>query len=158
MHNSGLTKNKRIILYLAGALFVVAVIGGVFFFYVASSAVTKSSLQWEPREVEFWQVQTFNRRFWHKDAKRYCQQLELDNHYDWRLPTLAELEGLLDVSGGRRNSVARLGRAIYWTATPFDADCRRYWALAFLSGQSAAMEVHNYNDVVCVRTVNKKML
>ncbi|OEU76263.1 MAG: hypothetical protein BA874_01780 [Desulfuromonadales bacterium C00003068] len=158
MHNSGLTKNKRIVLYLVGALLVLAVGVGVFFFYVPSSEATKSSLQWEQREVEFWQIQTFDRRFWHKDAKKYCQQLELSNHYDWRLPTLPELESLLEISGGRRKNTARVERAIYWTSTPFDGDRRRYWALSFLSDQSAAMEVHNYNDVVCVRTINKKVL
>lgn len=155
MHNSGLTKNKRIVLNFVRALLVLSLGVGMFYFYAPSRAATKPSVQWEQREVEFWQIQTYDRRFWHKDAQRYCQQLELSNHYDWRLPTLPELETLLDVSGGRRKNTARVERAIYWTSTPFGGDLRRYWALSFLSDQSAPMEVHNYNDVVCVRTVNR---
>jgi len=30
------------------------------------------------------------------DGVSYCEQLELDGHDDWRLPSLAELEGLYD--------------------------------------------------------------
>lgn len=155
MHNSGLIKNKRIISYFLGGFLLLVISASLFFFYAPTHAASKPAVQWEQREVEFWRIQTYNRRFWHKDAKKYCQQLELDNHYDWRLPTLSELEGLLDISSGRRKNAARVGRAIYWTSTPYDGDSRRYWALSFLSDQSAPMEVHNYNDVVCVRTVNQ---
>lgn len=155
MHNSGLMKNKKIVLYYIGIFVLLAMATGLFFFFEPTHAATRPSIQWEQREVEFWQIQTHDRGFWHKDAQRYCQQLELNNYYDWRLPTLSELQSLLDVSGGRRKNSARVGRAIYWTSTPFDVDRGRYWALSFLSDQSAPMEVHNYNDVVCVRTVNE---
>lgn len=154
MHNSGLIKNKRIVLCFVGIFVLLAIGSCLFFFYQPTHAATGPSIQWEQSEVEFWQIQTVDRRFWHKDAQKYCQQLQLNKHYDWRLPTLSELESLFELSGDHQNNSARRGRAIYWTSTPFDEDCRRFWALSFFSDQSAAMEVHNYNDVVCVRTVN----
>jgi len=116
-----------------------------------------SALQWEKKGADFWQFQRHQRRFWHEDAERYCRNLVLDNHYDWRLPTLEELQSLTRISAGRRGNMARVGRAIYWTSTPA-ADKKRYWAFSFLVEKSAPMAKHNYNSVVCVRTVNRTVL
>lgn len=125
------------------------------FFVVHPIASPSGNLQWEQKEADFWQLQRHERRFWHEDAVLYCRQLTLDKHYDWRLPSVEELESLTKVTAGKRRLVARVERAIYWTATPADKDKRRYWAFSFLTEKAAPMTSHNYNSVVCVRTVNR---
>jgi hypothetical protein len=52
----------------------------------------------------------------------------------------------------------RVERAIYWTATPADSADQRYWAFSFLTAKSAPMSKHNYNSVICVRTVKGAVL
>lgn len=115
-------------------------------------------LQWEQKKADFWQLQRHERRFWHEDAENYCRQLTLDKHYDWRLPTVEELQSLTQVTAGKRRNLARVERAIYWTSTPADHDNMRYWAFSFLTEKAAPMTKHNYNSVVCVRTLNSAVL
>jgi hypothetical protein len=117
-----------------------------------------STLQWEHKEADSWQLQRYERRFWHEEAEHYCRQLTLNEHYDWRLPTVDELQDLTQVAAGKRLNLARVERAIYWTATPVHSDNQRYWVFSFLTEQSAPMTQHNYNSVVCVRTVNGVVL
>lgn len=142
------SKNKSAYILRLG-LIVMALCGAAY--YMVQPPPMAGSLEWEYRNVEFWNVRSYDRRFWHKDAVKYCQQLELNGHFDWRLPKLDELQVLLDYSSRQRQNVAQVDRAIYWTATPYDEAGQRYWALSFLSDQASAMEEHNYNSVVCVR-------
>ncbi|MCD6525765.1 MAG: DUF1566 domain-containing protein [Desulfuromonas sp.] len=144
-----LNKNKNKILLVS--LLVLMVVGLTFFAFGAPRAA--DGLQWEHRDVDFWTIHSQDRRFWHRDAEKYCQQLTLDGYYDWRLPKVEELKTLLQVSAKHRRKVAQVDRAIYWTATPYDEMGQRYWTLSFLSEQAAPMEEHNYNTVVCVRAV-----
>ncbi len=128
---------------------VVLLIASVFSLTVTPSA--DEGLEWEVQEKGFWEFHSHDQRFWHKDADKYCRQLTKGGHYDWRLPTLEELKGLLQLSVRHRRSRAGVERAIYWTATPYGEEGRRFWAVSFLSEQAAPMEEHNYNSVVCVR-------
>lgn len=108
-------------------------------------------LQWEKKDADFWRFQRHDNRLWLEDAQQYCRQLELDGHYDWRLPTVKELEGLLQLSVGKRKNLAGIDRSIYWSATPCDAGQHRFLAFSFATGRAAPMTRHNYNSVVCVR-------
>ncbi len=125
------------------------------FFTPSGDCRAAKRLQWEKKPEEIWTLKTYDRRFWHEEAVDYCRKLTLDHHYDWRLPTLDELKTLLNISAGRRFYVARVARGIYWSSTPYDEDRRRFWALSFISEQAGPMTVHNYNRVVCVRTVRE---
>ena len=74
---------RRLLVMCLGALLLA---GWPFFGGLAPLA--SEGLQWEHQDDNFWNFRTHDRRFWHKDAERYCQQLTEDGHYDWRLPTL----------------------------------------------------------------------
>lgn len=138
--------NRRLLMVLSVGLIL---LGGVFLQAVVPFA--SDGLQWEHRDENFWNFHTHDRRFWHKDAKKYCQQLTDGGHYDWRLPTLDEMKSLLQLTVRHRRGLAGVERAIYWTATPYDEEGHRFWAVSFLSEQYSPMEEHNYNSVVCVR-------
>lgn len=147
LDKDNLNKNKNKVLPVI--LLLVMAIGLTMIGFNVPQA--EDGLQWEHRDVDFWTIRTHDRRFWQRDAKKYCQQLTLDGYYDWRLPNIDELRTLLQVSAKHRKKVAQVERAIYWSATPFGDAKRRFWALSFLSEQAAPMEEHNYNTVVCVR-------
>ena len=121
----------------------------------SSCDAAQPRLQWEKRDIEVWLLKTYDQRYWHEEGVKYCRDLKLDDKYDWRMPTLKELKTLLTISAGRRRYTARVERGIYWSATPYGGDGRRFWALSFITEQSAPMTTHNYNRVVCVRTVRK---
>ncbi|MBN9341021.1 MAG: DUF1566 domain-containing protein [Comamonadaceae bacterium] len=78
------------------------------------------------------------------DTTRYVDDVNASNglcgHKDWRLPTLQELETLVDL--GRSGAEPRIDpayfpntpAAAYWTATPFAGDTAQAWALDFATG------------------------
>ena len=119
-------------------------------------AMVPSNLQWEQRGANFWQFKGGAKKFWFEDAVSYCRQLELDQHYDWRLPSLDELTELRARNASERINMSKVKGAIYWSSTPYSDKKRRYWVLSFLNKQSAAMAKHNYNSAVCVRSTNNR--
>nr|WP_320048486.1 DUF1566 domain-containing protein [uncultured Desulfuromonas sp.] len=141
-------RKRHSLIWLFSSGFVLLVIS-LFSLVVTPSA--DQGLEWEHQAESFWAFHTHDQRFWHKDGKKYCQQLTQGGHYDWRLPTVEELKGLLHLSTRHRRSMAGVERAIYWTSTPYGEEGRRFWAVSFLSEQASPMEEHNYNSVVCVR-------
>jgi hypothetical protein len=81
------------------------------------------------------------------EADAYCRALRLDGHDDWRLPTLTELESLLDPEAD--NGVlppVRLDTCCLWSTTslverpsadggpPGAAPSQYYWGLIFDGG------------------------
>lgn len=148
--------NRTYITYGLATLTILLFFGAIWF--VFAPPATSGNLQWEQRNGDFWELKTYDRQFWHSGAKKYCQQLKAENHYDWRLPTLTELQALLTITAGSRRNIAWIERAIYWTSTSYNGGKHRFWAISFLSDEAAPMEVHNYNSVVCVRTINKTMV
>ena len=135
---------KIIILTMLGFSFLIAG-------YVKSTDAvkdTKSGLVWQDNSI----VKT--QEMIQSDAKTYCKKLSLSGHKDWRLPSVTELQKLVDFK--RHNP--SIQRAFYytdmdnyWSSTIYAADSVRAWAVDFKSGTTS----HNRNSykyrVRCVR-------
>ena len=77
------------------------------------------------------------------EALYYCQILDLGGYKDWRLPTIIELESVVDlsVSNPAINSVffPGTGSADYWSATTKDSSRSNAWVMDFTNGSDGAL-------------------
>jgi hypothetical protein len=99
-----------------------------------------------------WQKATdVTRRTW-SNARTYCESLILAGHDDWRMPSYAELESILDET--------RLDPAIdpvfqaisdsYWSSSAWTGDCCA-WIVGFKGGGAGSHELAVLNYVRAVR-------
>jgi len=89
-----------------------------------------------------------------REAYEYCQDLVLEKHDDWRLPTLLELQSIIDYR--RYDPALKRGFHFglsknYWSSTLYADDKERAWDVNFKSGSSEHNR-HSYDFYVrCVR-------
>ncbi len=88
------------------------------------------------------------------EAKAYCEKLSLAEHDDWRLPTVHELQSIVDLT--RYEPAIQRGfhfvaSESYWSSTLYADDKDRAWNVDFKSG-STQNSRHSYAFYVrCVR-------
>ncbi len=97
------------------------------------------------------------------DAQKYCSSLDLGGYFDWRVPTINELESIVDKSytptidnnyfketksgdyGSSKNSIA------YWSSTKLSSNDSIAWEVLFQDGTSSNGNINNINYIRCVR-------
>ena len=111
----------------------------------------------DPKTGLEWQFESPGEMTWH-EAMAYAESLSLDGKKDWHLPTLAELESLLDRrkarSDGRavmRGEVPFRDNLSYWSSTTFEADTKNAWIVMFDGAYVLSYYKSNPYHVRCVR-------
>ena len=115
-------------------------------------------LTWkDPKTGLQWQWDSPGEMTWHK-AREYASSLTLDGKNDWRLPTLAELESLLDRTKGRsdgrplmREEVPFRDELSYWSSTTFERDTQNAWIVMFDGAYLLSYYKSNLYHVRCIR-------
>ncbi len=117
----------------------------------------KPSTWRDPKTGFEWQCESPGEMTWH-DAREYAESLSLDGKNDWRLPTLAELESLLDRTKGRsdgrplmREEVPFRDTLSYWSSTTFAPDTHSAWIVMFDGAYVLSYYKSNSYSVRCVR-------
>ncbi len=90
----------------------------------------------------------------YSEAKKYCEEFVLDKHDDWRLPSVYELQSIVDLTqydpALQRGFHFGLSKN-YWSSTLYADDTTRAWFVDFKSG-SMDHSRHSYDFYVrCVR-------
>ena len=108
-----------------------------------------------------WRCESPGEMTWY-EAQEYSGSLSLDGHRDWRLPTLAELESLLDRTKARsdgrplvRKEVPFRDNLSYWSSTTFERDTKNAWIVMLDGAYVLSYYKSNYYYVRCVRGQGK---
>lgn len=105
-----------------------------------------------------WQKEDDNKfRNW-KESKNYCDTLSLDEHSDWRLPTIEELFYLVDITklNPAVSEYFNLRSTTYWSSTVYKDnyyDIKSSWIIGFGSGGSTGQPQEHNGLSLCVRNV-----
>ena len=100
-----------------------------------------------------WQRQSPGKMTW-QQAQAYAKGLELSGQNDWRLPSAAELESLLDRSQYRpemRAAVPFRDSRSYWSATTFAENTENAWIVMFDGAYVLSYSKNNSYWIRCVR-------
>ena len=114
---------------------------------------TSTNLMWQDTAQS---IGDENKKTW-SDAVNQCENLELDDKSDWRLPSLSELDSITDKS--------RFGPAInpefknadsshVWSSTGNIDNSAEAWYTFFWCGCNDVEDKGNEYNVRCVRTIN----
>ncbi len=94
---------------------------------------------------------------WHR-GQEYAKSLSLLGKRDWRIPTLAELESLLDRTTARpdgrppvREEVPFRDKLSYWSSTTFERHTKTAWIVMFDGAYVLSYYKSNSYYVRCVR-------
>ncbi len=123
-----------------------------------AEAQRQGQLTWTDRKTGLeWQIESPGEMNWY-EAQEYASSLSLDGKTDWRLPSVAELETLLDRTKTRpegrpiiREEVPFRDERSYWTSTTFEVDTQNAWIVMFDGAYILSYYKSNSYFVRCVR-------
>jgi hypothetical protein len=118
----------------------------------------QKTLTWiDPKTRLEWQCQSPGEMSWY-EARKYAESLALGGRRDWRLPSLLELESLLDRTKARpegrppmREEVPFRDELSYWSSTTFERDTKNAWIVMFDGAYVLSYYKSNSYYVRCVR-------
>jgi len=116
------------------------------------------SLTWaDPKTTLEWQCESGGEMSWN-EALQYAQSLSLSGKDDWRIPTVLELDTLLDrktlfdkMRPDMRKEVPFRDTLSYWSSTTFAEHTKNAWMVMFDSAYVLSYYKTNHYHVRCVR-------
>ena len=122
----------------------------------------QTALTWkDPKTGLEWQRQSPGKMSW-QAALDYAKSLALDGKNDWRLPTVSELETLLDRSVLYyelrpivREEVPFRDMLSYWSSTTFRERTHNAWIVMFDGAYVLSYYKSNCYHIRCVRGLQK---
>lgn len=92
----------------------------------------------------------------YEEAKKYCEEAQPDSYNGWRLPTVAELQTIVDVRAAKpavdKAVFTNILSQLCWTSTPYIGAAEpSVWAVSFAEGNNRDLKKTAQSSVVCVR-------
>ena len=109
---------------------------------------TTTSLLWQDASINKKAVVTFT------EATNYCKYLEIEEYKDFRLPTLTELQTLINYKKYKPailDGFNYVESTTYWTTTPFADSEDEYWIIDFEKGARNAKSMYYDRHFRCVQ-------
>ena len=115
----------------------------------ASDIVIIDDLAWQ-NTVETKEL----RQNW-KDSQSYCQNLDLGGNTDWKLPSIKQLQSLVDLEKYRpaiNDKITQISvLTLYWSSTNLVDDKNQAWYVFYKYGESYYSKKDEKYAVRCVR-------
>lgn len=88
------------------------------------------------------------------EALLHCENLELGGYEDWRLPSIRELESVVDFGQADPATDPVFGQTLgtFWTSTSFAGAADVAWLIDFIIGRDALGDKADRNSVWAVRS------
>ena len=89
------------------------------------------------------------------EADKYCHKLIIGEYKDFRLPTLNELQSIVDYNKYKPaiiNGFTYAANETYWSTTPFIEDTSEVWTIHFKKGARSVKGRHYSRYVRCVQS------
>lgn len=107
----------------------------------------KTNLEWQDNTQ-------LSKRNW-DDANAYCSNLKLNGKSDWRLPTIYELQSVVDIQQYKpavKNTFNNILPESYWSSTLYNEDFKHAWRIYFYDGRiTTGDRRQNMYYTICVR-------
>lgn len=90
------------------------------------------------------------------EAEEYCSKLKVRQYEDFRLPTLYELQSIIDYKKYKPAIISGfkyVGNETYWTTTTFANDSEEVWTINFKKGARSVKGKHYDRNIRCVQKV-----
>ena len=115
---------------------------------LASGTVKLDNLEWQDN------TEAKTTKLSWDEAKSYCQNLNLASHSDWRLPSIKELQNIVDVSRYKpsiKRDFKNVASNNYWSSSQGVSDAKNAWHVYFKYGYTGYNAKSNEGYVRCVR-------
>jgi hypothetical protein len=89
-----------------------------------------------------------------KEANGYCKNLNFAGYKDWHLPSISELETLIDTTKAYPAIVSGFQNTVsdgYWSSTAHVSGSDYAWGVGFYYGNSGSYDKYDNRYVRCVR-------
>ena len=124
---------------------------------IGVSLATASNVLTDSKTGLMWQDDSAakNTKMDWKGAQSYCSDLNLEGHSDWRLPSIKELQSIVDVS--RYKPAIKKGfknvntSGSYWSSSVYVSSKKRAWIVYFKDGYTDYYDKTDEYYVRCVR-------
>ena len=113
---------------------------------------TTTSLLWQDASINKEGLGTY------KEAQNYCKFLKIDKYEDFRLPTLSELQTIIDYKNYKPailDGFKYVESTMYWTTTPFADDATERWTIDFEKGARSVKAIYYDRHFRCVQKLKK---
>jgi len=88
------------------------------------------------------------------EAQEYCSKLVIAQYSDFRIPTLEELQTIIDYTNYKPAIINGFNNApneTFWTSTPFANDKDYVWSINFKKGDRNTRAIHYNRHIRCVQ-------
>jgi len=112
---------------------------------------TTTSLAWQDAPINKDALVTY------KEAQNYCKFLNIEKYKDFRLPTMRELQTLVDYNNydpAILNGFKYVESTTYWTTTAFADDENEFWTVGFEKGSRSVKAKYYDRHFRCVQKLN----
>ncbi|EDZ61993.1 protein containing DUF1566 [Sulfurimonas gotlandica GD1] len=88
-------------------------------------------------------------------SQEYCANLVIGKYSDFRLPTLVELQSIVDYKSydpAIKKGFDYVSNEYYWSTTPFADDAKTVWLIHFRKGERTVKAMHYDRHIRCVQS------
>jgi hypothetical protein len=124
--------------------------------FLFTSSLFAKDLIYDETTKLLWQDSFINKdaSISYKEAQNYCKFLSVKNYKDFRLPTLHELQTIVDYKNYKPailDGFHFVDNTSYWTTTPFADDNTEVWTINFEKGSRSTKAVYYNRHFRCVQ-------